>query len=263
MLENRRGLIGFFVNSLVLRSNLSGDPTFTELLDKVRIMALEAYTHQDVPFEKLVEELVVAVLSILKAGGAYVPLGPGYPAERLSFMVQDAGLTLVLSRGRWAQVLGDTRVLDLDEASGALGLESRDNPVAEVNGDNLAYVIYTSGSTGQPKGVMVPQRAVSRLILDTDYLNLQPDDRVAHVSNTSFDAATFELWGARLSGGCLVILNNERVLSPQEFAQDLKTQGISVLFLTTALFQQLVRECPGAFNHLRYLLFGGETADPH
>ena len=133
---------------------------------------------------------------------------------------------------------------------------------ANVTADHLAYVIYTSGSTGRPKGVAVPHRAVVRLLIETDYVRLEPSDRVAQVSNPAFDAATFEVWGSLFAGARLVGVPREEALSPEALARRLAGDGITALFLTTALFNQVARHAPGAFGSLRHLLFGGEAVDP-
>ena len=140
--------------------------------------------------------------------------------------------------------------------------ECDQNPPAPTQPDNLAYVIYTSGSTGQPKGVAVPHRAVSRLVCNTNYAQLGPSDRVAQVSNCSFDAATFEIWGVLLHGACLVGVAKEVFLSARHFATQIRDSRISTLFLTTSLFNQLASEIPQAFKTVTHLLFGGEAADP-
>src|SRR5262249_36744258 len=136
------------------------------------------------------------------------------------------------------------------------------NPPSGATAHSLAYVIYTSGSTGRPKGVAVPHRAVNRLVIHTNYVQLEPTDIVAQVSNCAFDAATFDIWGALLHGARLVGISSDVVLSPQAFAAQLERQGISVLFLTTALFNLMAREIPSAFRHVRHVLFGGEAVDP-
>jgi non-ribosomal peptide synthetase component F len=137
-----------------------------------------------------------------------------------------------------------------------------DNPGSGATATNLAYVLYTSGSTGRPKGVAVPHRAVVRLVVNTDYMQLGPSDRVAQASNASFDAATFEIWGALLHGASVVGIPHAVLLSPGDFARAIQVQNISTMFLTTALFNQIASAAPTAFRGLRYLLVGGETCDP-
>jgi len=192
-------------------------------------------------------ELIAGMLAILKAGGFYVPLDAGSPEERLAFMLADSGARTVLGEKDF-KGLEDTK--DQKDGNGWA-------PAA-----SLAYVMYTSGSTGRPKGVAVPQRAVVRLVRESGYVELGPGDRVAHVSNPSFDAATFEIWGALLNGGTVVVVPREVSLAPAALAGLLRGERVTALFLTTALFNQVAREEPGAFSSLRYVLFGGEMADP-
>ncbi|MEK8051135.1 amino acid adenylation domain-containing protein [Ideonella sp. DXS22W] len=206
--------------------------------------------------------LVVAMLAILKAGGAYLPLDTDYPAERLAFMLRDTAAPLVLADAGTAPRLPAFagRVLRVDEQ--ALDDAGADTaPPAEVaQATDLAYVIYTSGSTGVPKGVEVLHRSIARLVCNTDYVRFGPDDRVAQVSVVSFDAATFEFWGALLHGGCLVIAERETTLAPAALARFLSEQRISVMFLTAALFDRVARDQPRAFGGMRYLVYGGAAA---
>lgn len=209
-------------------------------------------------------EMVVGLLGILKAGGAYVPLDPAYPPERLTFMLEDAQVPVLLTQARLVESLPkyQGRVVCVDTDWEVIERQSQENPISKVKPDNLAYVIYTSGSTGKPKGVTVSHRAVNRLVLNTNYISFQPKDIVAFASNFSFDAATFEIWGAFLNGAKLVVITKDVALSPQDFAGQIQEQGITVLFLTTALFNWLVKEVPSAFYLVRHLLFGGEAVDP-
>ncbi|WP_437589350.1 non-ribosomal peptide synthetase [Sorangium sp. So ce1000] len=204
---------------------------------------------------------LVALLGVLKAGGAYVPLDPSYPDERLRFMLEDAAVGLVLGQRERVTRLGFRGdVMGLDEDGGAPGDER--NPAIPAAATDLAYVMFTSGSTGRPKGVAVPHRGVVRLVRDTGYVAFGPSDRVAHASSLSFDASTFEIWGALLNGACLVIVSHETLLSPEALPALLRREGITVLFLTTALFHHLARVSPDAFQGLSTLVVGGDVLSP-
>ena len=183
---------------------------------------------------------VVKVLGIAKAGAAYVPLDEQEPAARLAAMKSACAF-----------------VLDAEPDRDALA-----EPVASTaQSDGPAYVLFTSGSTGVPKGVIVPHRGITRLVVNNDYAPFQPDDVVAFASNVCFDAATFEIWGALLNGAALVITPRDVLLSPSDLARHLAQHRVSVLFLTTSLFNRLAHESPAMFGGLRILVFGGEAAD--
>jgi amino acid adenylation domain-containing protein/non-ribosomal peptide synthase protein (TIGR01720 family) len=209
-------------------------------------------------------DLVVALLAVLKAGGAYAPLDPTYPEERLRFMLEDTGARVLLTEARRKDRLPPhprTLLVDADaDPQDAGGPEG--DPESGATADSLAYVIYTSGSTGQPKGVAVTHRSIARLAFDTRYVPLSAKDRVAQASNASFDALTFEVWSPLVHGACVVGIPQEVLLSPPRLAEHLRREGVTVLFVTTALFNQVVREAPEAFSGLRTLLFGGEASDP-
>jgi len=207
-------------------------------------------------------DLVVGMLAILKAGGAYVPLDPDYPQERLDFMLRDTRATVVLTQsGLKARLPAVPHLLSLDGDSAQwAGQPDGDLPVAG-GPDSLAYVIYTSGSTGQPKGVMATQRGVMRLVCNAGYVVWTPDDVVAQISNASFDAATFEIWGGLLNGAGLAILPRDTMLSPSELDAALRHEQVSKLFITTALFNEMVRARPAIFSGVHDVLFGGEAAD--
>ncbi|HZR17083.1 MAG TPA: amino acid adenylation domain-containing protein, partial [Verrucomicrobiae bacterium] len=209
-------------------------------------------------------EMLVGMLGILKAGGAYVPLDANYPRERLTFMLQDCGAPVVLTQQRLlGRVPSDgAKIICLDADWELIAREQRENTASLANARNLAYVMYTSGSTGRPKGVAVPHRAVNRLVINNDFIQLDPTDRIAQVSNISFDAATFEIWGALLNGAQLVGITRDVALSPKDFAAELREQGITAMFLTAALFNQVASESPGAFQTLRTVIAGGEALDP-
>ena len=209
--------------------------------------------------------MVIGVLGILKAGGAYLPLDTSYPAARLQFMLEDAQTPVLLTQQKLLARVPQTtaQVICLDTDGDLLARQPEGNPVNQTQPDHLAYVIYTSGSTGQPKGTAIEHRAVNRLVCDTNYVQLSAQDCLAQISNVSFDAATFELWGALLHGARLVILPKDIALSPQEFVAHLRQHKVTTMFVTTALFNLLSREVPDAFRTLKTVLFGGEACDPN
>jgi len=209
-------------------------------------------------------DLVIGLLAIMKAGGVYVPLEAEYPRERLRIMMRESRARVVLCQ-EWQEEMFATEgaiVLGLGLEWSKIRQQREDNADGGATADNLAYVMYTSGSTGGPKGACITHRSINRLVARTNYIQLKPSDNVAQVSNSSFDAATFEIWGALANGSKLVIITREISLLPGDFAEQLREQQITTLFLTTALFNELARQAPGAFSALSHLLFGGESVEP-
>jgi amino acid adenylation domain-containing protein len=209
-------------------------------------------------------EMVISLLAILKAGGAYLPLDPQHPQSRLAFMLADARAHVLLTQLSLRAMVASpvpTYLLCLEDEQELIASYPQTNPTVALSSSNLAYVIYTSGSTGTPKGTSIPHRGVVRLVCQTNYLDLEPGFRIAQVSNASFDAATFEFWGALLHGGALIGLAREVLLEPAAFGEELRRQQIDVLLLTTAVFNQVAFHDPQAFATLRELFFGGEAAD--
>src|SRR5215831_11315736 len=207
-------------------------------------------------------EMVVGMLGILKAGGVYLPLDPTYPADRLTFTLQDADVAIVLTQEKLKAALPAkiASLLCLDSDWSQIASERKDNPEVICASQNLAYVMYTSGSTGQPKGVMIAHHAITRLVCNSDYVHLAAADSTAQTSNNSFDAATFEIWGALLNGGRVVLMPEAETLDPQRYAKWTEGQGITTAFLTTALFNEMVRQGV-EFRGMKQVLFGGEMVD--
>lgn len=243
--------------------------TYRELNERANQLArrlVQLGVHSDVPVGLLLErslEWIVAMLAVVKAGGAYVPLDPSQPGLRLSQMMEDTGVGLVLSTrsiGRRPE-MELVKVAWIEEEARVPGLGTH-NLAIQSSDDALAYIIFTSGSTGRPKAIGVPHRAICRLVCDTDYVQIHPSDRIAQCSNISFDAATFEIWGALLNGASMMPVTTEVALSPAEFARQLAAGGATILFTTTALFNIMAENVPAAFRALRFVLFGGEAANP-
>jgi amino acid adenylation domain-containing protein len=206
-------------------------------------------------------DLVAAQIAILKCGACYVPIDQNAPIERQAFLLQDSAAAVLITRsGETLPPLGRSRRLDLDLAD--LHALAADDLGASVDSEATAYIMYTSGSTGQPKGVMVPHRAIGRVVRDNGYAPFDAGDRVAFASNPAFDATTMEVWGALLNGGRLVVIAADVLLEPERLAQALSEQQVTAMFVTTALFNQYVLAIPRALAGLRYLMCGGERADP-
>ena len=209
---------------------------------------------------------IVALLAIVKAGGAYVPLDAAYPPERLRFMLEDSGARLLITS---SELAGQLPLADFEANGGQVLLldtwsfDGEPEPLPEPAGGELpAYLIYTSGSTGRPKAVVVPQAGVVRLAFDNRFLDFGPDERIAQSANLAFDVATIEIWGALLNGGCLVGLGRETLLAPEHLRRFLADKRVTVLWLTSSLFHQFVRQAPDLLVGLDTLIFGGEAGDP-
>jgi amino acid adenylation domain-containing protein len=209
--------------------------------------------------------LVVGLLAILKAGGAYVPLDPQYPAERLSYMIEDSGIALLLTQqhlidGLPARV--GVQVLSLESLQ--LDAYSSDNLPAQAAPDNLAYVIYTSGSTGRPKGALLSHGNVGRLLTATAAeFNFGADDVWTLFHSYAFDFSVWELFGSLCTGGRLVIVPYYISREPQAFHRLLCDEGVTVLNQTPTAFRQLLPiACASPRNlALRQVIFGGEALE--
>nr|WP_017905470.1 non-ribosomal peptide synthetase [Pseudomonas fuscovaginae] len=209
-------------------------------------------------------EMIVALLAVLKAGGAYVPLDPAYPEERLRYMITDSGLKLLLAQGHLLERLPvpvDVECLDL----GGTDVEGRqDNPLARVDVDNLAYVIYTSGSTGKPKGALLPHRNVLRLFDATQHwFGFDSQDSWTLFHSYAFDFSVWEIFGALLHGGRLVVVPHEVSRSPEAFHALLCEERVTVLNQTPSAFKSLMAVALGSPRELalRQVIFGGEALE--
>ncbi|WP_296265943.1 non-ribosomal peptide synthetase [Pseudomonas sp. UBA6562] len=207
-------------------------------------------------------QMLVGLLAILKAGGAYVPLDPAYPRERLAYLMQDSGIALLLAQSDVLEQLpvpAQLPVLLLGEEG-----QREDAPLTSVGPDNLAYIIYTSGSTGQPKGTLLTHRNVQRLFAATEqWFAFDRHDVWTLFHSYGFDFSVWEIFGALLYGGRLVVVPHDVSRSPQAFYELLCAERVTVLNQTPSAFKALMPvACAGSETlALRQVIFGGEALD--
>jgi amino acid adenylation domain-containing protein len=213
-------------------------------------------------------EMVVGILGILKAGGAYLPIDPVYPKERLAFMLEDADAPVLVTQSSLAAELPEhqMKVVYFDKDREELEREPETNPKNLTTPDDLAYVIYTSGSTGKPKGTRVTHYNVVRLMQATEpWYGFNEKDVWTFFHSHAFDFSVWELWGALLYGGRVVIVPYLASRSPEEFYELMISEGVTVLNQTPSAFKQLMqaetRLGAGQKTALRYVIFGGEALE--
>ncbi|MFK0169603.1 amino acid adenylation domain-containing protein [Streptomyces sp. NPDC090306] len=203
--------------------------------------------------------LVTTLLAVLAAGAVCLPVDPGEAPARLDTVLDDAGAAVAVCDATGRALLAGRALRHVDpDASAPPGPPA---PLPEPGPEDVALLMYTSGSTGRPKGVMVPHRAVVNLATDPNYAELGPADRVLHLAPVAFDASTFEIWGALLAGARLEVAP-PGPLAPAALGTVLRQRGITVLWLTAALFHRQVDEAPESLTGLRTLLAGGDVLSP-
>ncbi|MEV5509853.1 non-ribosomal peptide synthetase [Streptomyces orinoci] len=216
------------------------------------------------------EHLVVAVLAVLKAGGAYVPIDPASPADRTALVLRDSAPRLLLtdapSDSDQDPAAAPIPVVDVRaDTDRWSGLSAEDLPGTGVRPAHAAYVIYTSGSTGTPKGVKVEHRNVVRLFTTTrEYFGFDGQDVWALLHSSAFDFSVWEMWGALLHGGTLVVVPREVARSPKDLHRLLCSERVTVLNQTPTAFHQLIAAQgeDGVEHAVRVVVFGGEALNP-
>ncbi|MEI8703606.1 amino acid adenylation domain-containing protein [Pseudoalteromonas sp. B62] len=209
-------------------------------------------------------DMFIGMLGIVKAGGAYLPIDPNLPEDRIDFMIEDAGIELVLTSSELMSELDfdDLKVLPLDESirSRILTKYSTNNlDSVEQHSDHLAYVIYTSGSTGQPKGVMASHKNVVRLTCGAaQYIGIDEPLRVLHAAPISFDAATFEIWVPLLNGGTVCCYPQDKI-DVNQINRTIVENKINLAWLTAGLFDVWVDAKDTAHTPLRTIVTGGDV----
>jgi amino acid adenylation domain-containing protein len=216
-------------------------------------------------------EMVIAILAVLKAGGAYVPLDPAYPAERLAHMLEDSTPVVLLTNGPAHAAIDGfwemPRVIDIVRDAAHWAGESdanQDSRELGIGTHHLAYIIYTSGSTGIPKGAMIKHANVTRLFGATDaWFNFDANDVWSLFHSFAFDFSVWEIWGALLYGGKLVVIPLATARSSSDFYDMLCETGVTVLNQTPSAFRALMaaQALSEKKHQLRYVIFGGEALD--
>ncbi|MBA9085510.1 amino acid adenylation domain-containing protein/non-ribosomal peptide synthase protein (TIGR01720 family) [Fontibacillus solani] len=203
---------------------------------------------------------IIGMLGILKAGGIYLPIDSSYPDERILYMIEDAGIRTLMAES-------PERAKGLDFDGTVLNL-NKINPIASpsalpsVAANDLSYIMYTSGSTGKPKGVLVQHRNVIRLVQNTNYVTFEEGDRILLTGNITFDACTFEIWGALLNGLELHIIPESEILDADLLSDAIRMKHITTMWLTSSLFNQHAQYRPNMFTPLRHLIVGGDVLAP-
>lgn len=207
-------------------------------------------------------DMAAAILAVLKAGGAYVPIDPEYPDDRIQYMLEDSGALCLLTQeelaGRTVSLSFKNETVLINDP--AVSGESGESLGIAIDPDDLAYIMYTSGTTGKPKGNLTTHANITRVVRDTNYIDITRQDTLLSLSNYAFDGFTFDLYGALLNGGKLVVAGQDTILDISGLTETIEKEKITVMFVTTALFNLLVDSGTGWMKGLRKVLFGGERS---
>ncbi len=208
--------------------------------------------------------MVVALLAVLKAGAAYVPLDPNYPADRLTSMIEDAGLNVVVTTDHLATQFESAKPswIQLDREWSVIVQQPSTAPIVQLDSNSLAYTLYTSGSTGKPKGVQIEHGALSNFLLSMqEQPGIDPSDCVLSVTTLAFDIAGLELYLPLISGAELVLVSHATAADPQQLRHVLDTQRITLMQATPATWQMLINAGWQGHPTLK-ILCGGEALTP-
>jgi amino acid adenylation domain-containing protein len=194
--------------------------------------------------------LPVVTLAILKTGAAYLPLDPSYPQERIDLIKEESNFKVAVNE----------ELLNAFLTEESLSKSITFN--VKTTADDLAYIMYTSGSTGTPKAVMIPNKAIVRLVKSTNYFNFETTDKLISTGAFSFDATTFEYWGMLLNGGELILCDQDVLLQSEALQNEIRNRGVNVMWFTAGWGNQLIDDHIELFKGLETVLLGGEKLSP-
>ncbi|MBV1871177.1 MAG: amino acid adenylation domain-containing protein [Gammaproteobacteria bacterium] len=207
-------------------------------------------------------ERIVGLLAIVKVGAVYMPLETNLPAERLAVLMSQGEAAWSIVAEQQAEGFERLATQCLPYPQLTENQPCAENPGIPAQPEQRAYIMFTSGSTGEPKGIAIPQRGIVRLVKNNGFLTLEPDTCLLHYAPLAFDASTFEIWGALLNGGKLVVAQ-PGMLELEQLGDEISSQGVNTLWLTAALFHSMVENHPTSLAPLRTLLAGGDQLNPH
>ncbi|WP_193065050.1 non-ribosomal peptide synthetase [Oceanobacillus oncorhynchi] len=199
-------------------------------------------------------ETIIGILGIIKAGAVYVPINANMGSERIKYILDDCRVNTILATGQSVDSL-EANFVNLNDDS---IYEKSEMLKLDIKAEDTLYIMYTSGTTGKPKGTMISHLNVSSLLINTNFISLTDDENILQTGAMTFDAFTFELWGALLYGGTLHFIEEEELLEASTFKATLTNRQITSLFLTPALFSQLTSQDEKLFSTVRNLVIGGD-----
>ncbi len=202
-------------------------------------------------------EMIIGIMAVLKAGGAYLPIDHKYPQDRIEYMIEDSGASILLTQAHIENKASiNCTVINIDNEELYTGDSTN---LEHINkSDNLAYVIYTSGSTGKPKGNLTMHYNITRVVKNTNYIEINAEDNILQLSNYAFDGSTFDIYGALLNGAKLLLVDRQTVIDINKLSKLIEEENITIFFVTTALFNALVDINIECLKNVRKVLFGGE-----
>ncbi|QZD60458.1 amino acid adenylation domain-containing protein [Bacillus pumilus] len=205
-------------------------------------------------------DLYIGMLAILKIGAAYVPVETSYPQQRLIQLVRDSKISVFITKDDLTLDTKELTIIDIDEYTKDIKKENELNLQLPIFGNELAYVMFTSGSTGKPKGILTTHQNIISRVYNSNYVEINEMDKILQLSNCTFDGSSFDIYSSLLNGGELVVVQEDKLLNISYLSELIENKGITITFITTALFNKIVDLNITCLKNLKNILFGGEKA---